>query len=183
MACVSSGLLAEKHARRKASSILTACLFSRRSRTGAADRRPGLDRGKRPRIVRRVTFVQPPARNMSHRFSVPARWHGCCSYPRHQRHSRTFGKQASQGNRPRKAGSGTKATRRTPRAPDNNEKTLLHTSKRPTTPHPAGFFFAARSSVKCPPLTRGGAPRAAARVSRASRGKAKKEAAIWLPRD
>ena len=90
----------------------------------------------------------------------------------HQRHSRTFGKQASQGQRLRNAGSGTKATSRTPSAPYNNEKTLLHTSKRPTTPPHAGFFFAARSSAKCPRLT---SKRRSGRPGR----RPKKEAAAW----
>jgi len=188
MICGSRGFLAEKHARRKASSILTLWLFCRLAWAGTLHRGPGLDREKRPRIVRRVTFVQRQRRNMSHRFSVLVPWHGCCSYPGISGAAAPLGSTASQGNRLRNAGSGTKATRRTPRAPDNNEKTLLHTSKRPTTPHPAGFFFA-RAIVDEIPATDKGRHQRRRRLSASSArtrpfapALQKKEAAFRLPR-
>src|SRR5215472_14927 len=100
------------------------------------------DREKRPGIVRRVTFVQPLRLNMSHRFSTAARWHACCSYTGISGAAAPLGSKRARVIDRKNAGSGRKASRRTPRAPDNNEKTLLHTSKRPTTPPLAGFFFA-----------------------------------------
>jgi hypothetical protein len=58
-----------------------------------------------------------------------------------QRHSRTIGKQKRARDIDKEhAGSGTITIRRSPGRSNNNEKTLLHTSKRPTTPRKRGFF-------------------------------------------
>jgi hypothetical protein len=101
--------------------------------------------------VRCITVTHTIGDNMSHPAAARGGWHACCSIPyncgtRRAEPKTPAGTLKKNSADPTRSG----ALSDTARSPDNNEKTLLHTSKRPTTPRKRGLFLSAAASDTAP---------------------------------